>query len=368
VGVSGYQSINYNSKRESELNAYKVLARRSGVYGLGCAVLALIVGIFFQNFWLASVVAFVIIGILGLLTPWAERYLSLLGIREHISREFAAANNFAYQFRAKPHYSLFPPALDRLGWLPREEQIISGMLDGYSFRTYIHSYHHYYQNILERIYTRVYEVRLPKRFPHIFLATRRASGGKLLTNFKRHFDDDQRLMLEGNFEDMFIAYTHRRTVSDALSFLAPNVMVTLIDSNEVYNIEIIGDKLYLYSETYYPSPQSFHEGFGVLQKVMKHMDHKLKSWRLVLPNDAKYPFLRSRAGYGTIAIGGKYFNSAIFFIVGGALWQGLKMAVRYHDDPELLGAALILITFVTAILLAIVLLLRRKHRSTLHAQ
>jgi len=129
--------------------------------------------------------------------------------------------------------------------------IYHGEYGGYPMRTYVYTFRHPFVARFSRVSTRVYQVTLPKRLPHIFLATKSGTGTSLKTNFLSHFDDDQRIGLEGNFNKRFIVYTHRRTTTDALSILAPNVMATLLDRNKDFNVEIVGDQLFLYSPITY---------------------------------------------------------------------------------------------------------------------
>jgi len=117
-------------------------------------------------------------------------------------------------------------------------------------RTYVYTFRHPFCCAIQSSLNQSLSSDIAKRLPHIFLATKSGTGTSLKTNFLSHFDDDQRIGLEGNFNKRFIVYTHRRTTTDALSILAPNVMATLLDRNKDFNVEIVGDQLFLYSPDY----------------------------------------------------------------------------------------------------------------------
>lgn len=77
-----------------------------------------------------------------------------------------------------------------------------------------------------------------KNFPHIFLDGRK--NGK-----NRTFKSWQKLQLEGDFNNHFDLYLEKGAHIETLSLLSPDVMQTLVDSAELYDVEIYGNHIAL---------------------------------------------------------------------------------------------------------------------------
>lgn len=84
--------------------------------------------------------------------------------------------------------------------------------------------------------------------PHIVLD---ATGNNSLlggSNLPVGFSRDQRLELEGDFSKHFTLYCPRGYESDALYLFTPDIMARFIDHAAELDVEIIDDRLYLYSK------------------------------------------------------------------------------------------------------------------------
>ena len=92
------------------------------------------------------------------------------------------------------------------------------------------------------VYYSVLELELPRKLPHLFFDAPGARG----LQFIPHLDESQRTSLEGDFDQYFVTYFPLHYHIDARSIISPEVMTAMIDSG-VSDIEISGDKLYLYS-------------------------------------------------------------------------------------------------------------------------
>lgn len=370
--MSKYHTLDYQALRYGAVESFERWRRHLIIYFLiGFIVMVLINFFNTDPIGVDWLIGFVIIYFALLLVlafvPFVRRRISLLAAYSPAVEAFAADNNFDYQPLAKPHYGLFRPSLENLGLFSREEQLVTGRHGDYPLSVYVHTYRHPFAYRFNRVATRVYQITLPKRLPHIFLATRRGEGTSLKTNFMTHFDDDQRVDLEGNFSKHFVVYTHRRNRTEALSILAPNLMTTLIDTNKDFNIEIIGDQLYLYGTDYLPLEEDIRHGYTVLTALLKHLDHQLKSFQLVLPNDKKFPFLRSRPGFGTVTFGGKYFNASILAIVWYVGFNILRLSHSAVSRRTKLIEA-VLVAIMALVMLAVLLVFRRRYKSSLIAQ
>jgi hypothetical protein len=342
------------------------LKLRIALYAVVALVLGIGLGIVTKTDVVTSLLFAGLMAFLGLFVPWTRRWLSLMPIFAAIMQTFARDNGFTYHNLAAPGFGVhFEPAVAKTGIWEKREQIVSGTFKGHELTTYIYTTRHVFENRIGRAATRVYEVTLPKQYPHVFLASRLEGFTKYHTNMYRHFDDDQRMQLEGNFERLFISYTHRRTNTDARVILAPNVMQTLVDTNQTFNMEILGNKLYLYSPDYLPTAENLAEGFTVIDALIKHLERLHKTMKFVLPRDGAYPYLRSRAGFGTVYLGGKYFNGSLAFIGLWSAWSLVRIAAQGTSDKTLFYGSLIALIVGDAVMVAVLLVFRKKYKNSL---
>ena len=270
-------------------------------------------------------------------------------------RTLAADNNMRYIDSVKPNYKKhFQSALSRVGIWERNEQIVKGTYVYHSFEMYIHTFRHLFFGRYSRVATRVYRVQLSKQVPHIFIRNLQSHD----TSLPRHFDDNQRVDLEGNFAQNFTVYTHRRTITEALSLLSPNVMTALIDNNKKFDIEFIGNSMYFYTSDYFVTADDLKTSFKTISTLINPIDHRLKSWKFVLPNNQYYPYLISRPGYATAKIGGKYYNGAWIFII----LQTIYSFFRIWLQPEYKELKYAIVIVIDIVMIVILLFYRRKYQ------
>ncbi|WP_438354825.1 hypothetical protein [Microbacterium sp. CJ88] len=89
-------------------------------------------------------------------------------------------------------------------------------------------------------------VRLDTPLPHIVLDA--LSNNGLFGNLPEAFDRDQRLSLEGDFDQHFALYCPRGYERDALYLFTPDVMARFIDNAAALDVEIVDDWLFLYAK------------------------------------------------------------------------------------------------------------------------
>lgn len=88
------------------------------------------------------------------------------------------------------------------------------------------------------------QVSLPAVLPHIFIDLHRNDG---TWGLQRSFNDIKKYDLEGDFGTETTVYANLVDKLEVLSVLQPNVMSTILDKAKDYDIEIIENKLMLYS-------------------------------------------------------------------------------------------------------------------------
>lgn len=127
------------------------------------------------------------------------------------------------------------------------------------------------------VYYSILELDLPRRLPNMFFDSPGSHG----LQFLPHLDESQRTSLEGDFDKYFTTFFPMHYHIDARSIISPEVMAAMIDSG-VSDIEIAGDKLYLYSPLVPVAqiPKFIKEGQEICKKLSDHVvfyrDEKLE--------------------------------------------------------------------------------------------
>lgn len=196
----------------------------------------------------------------------------------------------------------------------------------------------YYSYVSSRVYYSILRIPLPRTLPHIIFDSRRMKGRQMYFNFDRN----QRISLEGNFDQYFDTYFPASYEIDLLSIITPEIMETLIQASE-FDIEIYGKSLILYSPMLpaNQAPSAIQRASLIRDKLMNNImtysDHRLSdnnrksvhAYGLTIQNNFR---LRSLT---TAAIG-------LFMIVLGIAIQFLPSSV--DDASESLEKYLFLIT------------------------
>lgn len=91
-------------------------------------------------------------------------------------------------------------------------------------------------------------IKLPRRLPHMVLDSKANNHlGNLFSNLPESFNKNQKLSLEGDFDKYFTLYAPATYKRDALYIFTPDVMQAVIDDSSEFDMEVVGDDLYLYS-------------------------------------------------------------------------------------------------------------------------
>lgn len=90
-------------------------------------------------------------------------------------------------------------------------------------------------------------IKLSRRLPHMILDAKKNNIFGKFSNLPVGLDSSQALKLEGNFNDHFTLYVPKGYGRDALYVFTPDVMMALIDAGSNYDIEVVGDTVWLYT-------------------------------------------------------------------------------------------------------------------------
>ncbi len=88
-------------------------------------------------------------------------------------------------------------------------------------------------------------IPLPRAVPNMVLDSKK-NNGLWLANLNVAFNADQKLSLEGNFDEYFTLYTPRKYEKDALYIFTPDVMQILIEKGTDFDMETVDHSLYMY--------------------------------------------------------------------------------------------------------------------------
>lgn len=116
---------------------------------------------------------------------------------------------------------------------------------------------------------------IDRSLPHMVFDARSNNALKRFSNLPDSLKRSQRLQLEGNFNDHFDVYVPQQYEQDALYVFTPDVMAAFIDAGAKFDIEIIDQKVYLYTHaTLDLTSQNTYEMFvGAINGISR----KLKS-------------------------------------------------------------------------------------------
>lgn len=135
----------------------------------------------------------------------------------------------------------------------------------YSYNIYAKT--KYGEYVAKTIFYSVLELDLPRRLPNMLFDSQKARGKQ----FKMVIDASQVQHLEGNFDKYFSAYFPTHYNIDSLSLISPEVMEALINSSD-YDIEISGDKVYLFGSLHSPeaTKRMIDLGLNIRNKLLNN--------------------------------------------------------------------------------------------------
>lgn len=188
-------------------------------------------------------------------------------------------------------------------------------------------------------------VTIPKTLPHIYLdnhADSRTRGPRFT------FHNSQRVMLEGDFNKYFQLFVPKQFHNQALSILSPDVMQTLIKSNQKYDVEIHGRRINIISAQRLKLKQStLDELQKIALQLLEEIEHKLKSWsktseaeaqkaHLTFYDEESVKLFGRYIGVARLAVIVSFLIGAMFYVMAYTFWQQEK------SEPFMLLALAIL--------------------------
>ena len=216
--------------------------------------------------FIAIAVIAAIIGVVAYRRRRVERY--------RIAR-FAAANNMAYEDR------VLNPPLPGMIFRHGSSRMSTSLVRGYQPRFVEFANYQYAVKSGKNSTTHRWgyvAVKLDVPLPNIVLDA--VGNNALGSNLPSSFSRDQRLSLEGDFDEYFHLYCPRGYEADALYLFTPDIMARFIDHAAQLDVEIVDDWMFLYLQRPVSTtdPATWAWLFGVLGALMTKFDQWAR-WR-----------------------------------------------------------------------------------------
>jgi hypothetical protein len=222
-----------------------------GGFGIGGVLVRSLLGAFGLSSAVSELLSIVIVtivffGIAGLIVWAVIAGSNKTWARHYRLDQFARANGLAaFPVSANPHYagSIFGVGSSRASY-DRIQSTSGRFLDIGSYRYTTGSGKN------QSTHTWGYlAMQLDRRLPQMVLDSKANNGLFGGTNLPKTFSRNQVLSLEGDFDKYFTLYCPREYERDALYVFTPDLMALLIDNAGAFDVEIVDDWLFVYSET-----------------------------------------------------------------------------------------------------------------------
>lgn len=186
--------------------------------------------------------------------------------------EFAYRNGLSYNSAINLYNR--PGTLFSYGHSKTIKDCFSFHLKSWPVELFSYEYVTGYGKSSRRYYATVAEVALPRAMPHMVLDSQLEDmGGSVLPI---QFDKDQRIKLEGDFDNYIHLYTPENYQIAALSILTPDVMQALLSYKKYCDIEIIGSWLYFYWPGQTREADDYRDIMAITESVLTEIGEKLR--------------------------------------------------------------------------------------------
>lgn len=230
--------------------------------------------------------------------PFPLYILILIGIiyyrksrayREPIWREFAEANGWKYTLADAAALYYVPPALISVGNGQKLGDVVHADINGHKCDIYKYEFSTGSGKSKQFHFYTIVCVTVARSFPHLVLDSKRSRS---LFNpdaaFVGSVVPPNKAKLEGNFHDYFQLYYEKGENIDALSVITPDVMQTLIDSNQAQDIEVSGKHIYFMAHSDQRTASELPALLNSVDVLANEIGHKAKTiqYKTAVPDHA----------------------------------------------------------------------------------
>ncbi len=131
-------------------------------------------------------------------------------------------------------------------------------------------------------YTGIIVVKLPRRLPNIIFDNKSDNFLGISSLGNATPSSSQKVQLEGDFNKYFDVYVPKDYERDMLYFLTPELMQLLIEEGKEYDIEVIGDELYIYNngmEFNFNDKDEFKSIFKLIESIGSEFSENTDSYK-----------------------------------------------------------------------------------------
>ena len=178
-------------------------------------------------------------------------------------RQFAARVGYSYQDTAElGNRAGFP---FNIGHDNSLEDFISGQYQGFPVNLFIYSYETGSEKEkVEHIYT-VFEITYNLTLPHLFLKKKHENFGESIFGF---FKNEKQISLEGDFDKYFTLLAPQGFQLEALQIFTPDFMLKMRDQWKGYNLEFVGNRIYIYRDCRIDRKKELHNMYDLVQHLI----------------------------------------------------------------------------------------------------
>ena len=131
-------------------------------------------------------------------------------------------------------------------------------------------------------YAGILVVKLPRKVPNIIFDNKSDNFLGVSSLGKAAPSSSQKVQLEGDFNKYFDVYVPKNYERDMLYFLTPELMQLLIEEGKEYDIEVIGDELYIYNngmEFNFNDKDEFKGIFKLIESIGSEFSENTDSYK-----------------------------------------------------------------------------------------
>lgn len=188
-------------------------------------------------------------------------------------------------------------------------------------------------------YWRYLRIDMNRNLPHVILDSTVDNVnilGKVFNNLPDDIDPNQRLSLEGGFNDYFTLYAPKDYERDALYIFTPDLMALLIDGATWCDVEIVDNQIYFYSAynkfDYVREMEFVWKAFRIMSimgaklynQTDYYADERIGNWQLNVVADQGKRLKNYMPLISTIV----FILSAVFFVVYAVVFTIAPIIMR----------------------------------------
>lgn len=225
---------------------------------------------------LASLYYLAELGFLFAVAAYSWLFNRVEKLKNSIWKSFALQNNWQVTDGKMASFDFVPPGLATQGHSRKIGDVVHAEFNGHKSDLLTYEFKTGSGKSEQTHNFTVACVSISKPFPHLILDSHKNNiAAKMSSGMTK-------VELEGDFPKFFRLYYEIGAQIDALSVITPDIMQTLIDSNQPQDIEIFNDRIYFFVEDDHRSVTRLKALLNSVDKFAREIAHKAKSARYTL--------------------------------------------------------------------------------------